>query len=97
MIVLFKCNLCDNFIKKLYAKNIKQPNFLNCHCGGIMERQVPEFGTSSLEIVDNGNMNKKVELRKDANQRSKERGDIYIKNMEERESVLGIKKDEEKK
>lgn len=97
MIILYKCNLCDNSIKKYYANGVKQPGFLTCACGGVLERQVPDFGTSSLEVVDNGVMQKKVELRKDANIRSKERGDIYIKTQQERDSILGIKKDENKK
>jgi hypothetical protein len=57
-----------------------------------MEKQMPEFGTTSLETVDNGNMIRKVELRKDAIHRFKERGDIYLKNLEERERH--IKKDD---
>ena len=56
-----------------------------------MELQNPEFGVTSLEVVDNGNMIKKVELRRDASAKAKERGDIYAKTMAERDSV--IKKD----
>jgi hypothetical protein len=97
VIILYKCNLCGNSIKKYYHSDTKQSNFLNCECSGIMERQVPDFGTSSLEIIDNGSMAKRVELRKDANVKFKEKGDIYIKTKEERDSVLGIKKEEDKK
>lgn len=90
--VKYVCNLCKNEIKKLYSDKSKQPGFLSCECGGAMEKQLPEFGTTSLETVDNGNMLRKVELRKDAVERFKERGDIYIKNMNNREKIL--KKDE---
>lgn len=93
MLLKFKCNLCDNSIKKLYdPKKMKVPGFLHCQCGGVMEKELPDISTSSVEVVDNGAMARKVELRKDAVQRSKERGDIYIKNMEQRERI--IKKDE---
>lgn len=94
MIILFKCNLCDNEIKKYYGGKDIQPNFLQCQCGGVMERQVPDFGTSSMEVVDTGIMARRVELRKDASAKAKERGDIYVKTMNERDSVLGIKKDD---
>lgn len=92
MLVLYRCNLCENEIKKLYQTNDKQPPFLSCECSGVMEKQLPDFGTTSLEIVDNGAMARKVELRKDATKRFKEKGDIYIKTMNERDKVS--KKDE---
>jgi len=91
MLVLYKCNLCDNEIKKLYNSQDKQAPFLQCQCGGVLERQLPDFSTTSFEVVDNGNMHKKVYLRKDAKAKAKEKGDVYIKTMEERNSV--IKKD----
>lgn len=94
MIILFKCNLCDNHIKKYYQNGDIQPNFLTCQCGGVMERQVPDFGMTSMEVVDNGVMARRVELRKDASLKAQEKGDIFIKTMEERNSVLGVKKDE---
>jgi hypothetical protein len=58
-----------------------------------MERQLPNFSMSSVEIVDNGAMSRKVELRKDAIEHSKQKGDIYIKTMNERDRIL--KKDED--
>ena len=92
MMVRYKCNLCENEISKIYKSKDKQPPFLQCECSGVMEKQLPDFGTSSLEIVDNGAMARKVELRKDAVERFKEKGDIYIKTMNERDKIL--KKDE---
>ena len=94
--VLYKCNLCDNKIKKFYQSKDMQAGFLSCQCGGVLERQVTDFGTTSLEIVDNGNMAKRVELRKDAAFKFKEKGDIYAKTMDTRDSVLGVKPDDEK-
>jgi hypothetical protein len=85
MMVKYRCNLCGNEIKKLYANKAIQPGFLTCECSGVMEKLQPEFGTTSLETVDNGNMVRKVELRKDAVNRFKERGDIYLKNLDKRE------------
>lgn len=92
MLMLYKCNLCANKIKKLYKSKDKQAPFLTCECGGVLEKQMPEFTTSSFETVDTGVMGKKVELRKDAVEKAKQKGDNYIKEMTERSSV--IKKDE---
>ncbi len=88
MMIKYKCNLCDNSIKKLYHKGDKLPGFLHCECGGVMEKELPNISTSSVEVVDTGTMARKVELRKDAVQKAKEKGDLYIKNMEQRERVL---------
>ncbi len=92
MMILFKCNLCSNQIKKLFQDKQTVSPFLTCACGGVLEKQMPDFGTTSLETVDNGNMMRKVELRKDAVNRFKERGDLYIKNTQHRDKIL--KKDE---
>lgn len=88
MLVLYKCNLCDNSIKKIYKTDQKQPGFLSCQCGGVMEKSLPNINTSSIEIIDNGLQQKRVELRKDAHERMKERGDKYIETLEERERVI---------
>lgn len=88
MIVLFKCVLCKNDIKKLYQKNQERPPFLNCACGGIMEAQLPDFETSSYEVVDNGNQAKKVLLRKDQVAKGKQKGDIYKDLVETRDGVV---------
>lgn len=88
MLVLYKCNLCGNTIKKLYKTGQLQPGFLTCHCSGVLEKALPNVNTSSIEIYDNGQMVKKVELRKDAAERMKERGDNYIKTLEDRETVI---------
>ncbi len=93
MLLKYKCNLCDNSIKKLYTKKDKIPGFLSCYCGGVMEKELPNISTTSLEVVDTGTMIKKVELRKDAIAKATEKGDNYIKTMNQRESVL--KKDED--
>lgn len=92
MIVLYKCNLCTNEIKKLYQTADKQAPFLTCECGGVLEKRLPDFGFSSIEIVDNGNMSRSVELRKDAVQKFKEKGDQHVKLMETRDRIL--KKDD---
>lgn len=92
MMMVYKCNLCNNLIKKLYNNNNEVAGFLQCSCGGVMEKQMPNISTSSIEMVDNGAMAKRVELRKDAVQRMKERQDTYIKTIEERDRVL--KKDD---
>lgn len=89
MMVKYKCNLCDNSIKKIYdTKKYKVPGFLSCQCGGVMEKELPNVSTTSVEEVDTGTMARKVELRKDAVKRSREKGDIYIKTMEDRERIL---------
>lgn len=88
MMILFKCNLCDNSIKKVFSGDAKIPPYLTCQCSGVLEKQLPEFSTSSFEVVDNGNMQRRVELRKDATLKAKEKGDIYIKTMNDREKVL---------
>ena len=88
MLVLYKCNLCSNQIKKLVKEGAKHAGFLQCHCGGILEKALPNINTSSIEIVDNGLQQKRVELRKDAHERMKERGDKYIETLEERERII---------
>jgi DNA-directed RNA polymerase subunit RPC12/RpoP len=88
MMVLYKCNLCDNEIKKLYQDKAMQAPYLVCECGGVLEKCLPNFDTSSVEVVDTGAMSRKVELRKDAAKRFKEKGDIYIKNTQDRERIL---------
>jgi hypothetical protein len=92
MLLKYRCNLCGNEISKLFSSKSMSAPFLACECGGIMEKCLPDFSTTSFEIVDNGNMHKKVELRKDAVIKAKEKGDIYIKKMEDREKI--IKKEE---
>lgn len=89
MLIKFKCNLCGNEITKLLSV---RPPFLECECKGVMEPQLPEFSTTSVEVVDTGTMIKKVELRKDAIVKAKEKGDQYIKTLETRNRIL--KKDE---
>jgi hypothetical protein len=92
MLILYRCNLCSNEIKKLYQPSALRAPFLYCQCGGVLEKQLPDFSVNSFETVDNGNMAKKVQLRKDAVEKAKEKGDNYTKTMMEREKV--IKKDE---
>lgn len=92
MLIKYKCNLCSNEIKKLYQGEQKIAPFLTCACSGVLEKQIPDFSTSSFETVDNGNMNRRVELRKDASKKAREKGDNYIRRMAERERVT--KKDE---
>ena len=92
MLIRFVCNLCGNEIKKIFKTKQEIPPFLTCHCSGVLEKQLPDVSTTSLEIVDNGSMARKVELRKDAVERHREKGDIYIKTMNDRERIL--KKDE---
>jgi hypothetical protein len=92
MLIKYKCNLCENEIKKLITGNVKFAGFLPCACGGVMEKQLPDFGVSSFETVDNGLMAKKVLIRKDATHKAREKGDLYIKTMENRDKIL--KKDE---
>jgi hypothetical protein len=88
MIIKYKCNLCENTIKKLYHRGDKMPGFLQCECSGVMEKELPDVSTSSVEVVDNGVMARKVELRKDAVAKAKEKGDNYIKAMDARERPL---------
>lgn len=92
MLILFRCNLCGNDIKKLFGTKDLVPGYISCECSGIMEKQIPEFAMQSYETVDNGNMTKKVQIRRDAAFKSKQKGDLYIKEMEDRDKV--IKKDE---
>lgn len=92
MILLYKCNLCGNECKKYYGTDAKIAPFLQCECSGVLEKQLPEFNTNTFETVDNGNMGKRVELRKDAVNKARAKGDDYIKKMEDRNRV--IKKNE---
>lgn len=93
MMILYRCNLCKNEIKKVFSPTAKIAPFLTCHCSGVLEKQLPDFSTSSFETVDNGNMARKVELRKDAAMKSRQKGDVYIETMRKREK--GFKKDED--
>jgi hypothetical protein len=88
MVILYRCNLCANEIKKLYLGVAKKAGFLKCECGGNMEQQLPNVSTSSFEVVDNGNMEQKIYLRKDAKKLAQEKGDAYIRKIEEREDPL---------
>lgn len=85
MLVEYQCNLCFNKIRKIYndVKDVK--GYLECHCGGVMEKQLPEVSTSSMEVVDTGNMARKVELRKDITNKLRERGDKVLEIMEKRD------------
>jgi hypothetical protein len=84
MLVRYKCNLCNNQIKKIVDSD-KTTGYLNCFCGGVLEKQLPEISTSSLEIVDNGNMARQVELRQDIKSKLKERGDKLTETLEQRD------------
>jgi hypothetical protein len=88
LIIKYVCNLCGNSIKKLYGQNDKVAGFLNCSCYGVMEKELPDISTSSVEIVDTGTMVRKVELRKDAVYKAKEKGDTYSKTMDQRDRIL---------
>lgn len=88
MLLKYKCNLCDNSITKYFKSKKDVTPFFYCECGGVLEKQIPNFGVSSVEIVDNGNMSRRVELKKDAIKNAKEKGDKYIEKMESRESVF---------
>ena len=89
--VLYKCNLCKNEIKKIYKTAKEQAGYLECYCGGVLERQLPSVSMASIEVVDNGNMARKVELRKDITQRLKERGDKLLEEMDNRDKPLDKK------
>ena len=91
MLVEYMCNLCFNKIRKIYNDPKDQKGYLECHCGGVMERQLPDVSTSSMEVVDNGNMARKVELRKDITNKLRERGDKLLKTMEERDNTTDKK------
>lgn len=84
MLVRYKCNLCNNEIKKIVDAD-KVAGYLNCFCGGVCEKQLPEISTSSLEVVDNGNMARQVELRHDIKNRLKDRGDKLAETLEQRD------------
>jgi hypothetical protein len=86
-ILLFKCNLCDNKIKKMIRDGEQVPAFLSCECGGVMEKDLPDISTTSVEVLDNGFQARRTEVRKDAKRKFKERGDLYVKTMEERDKV----------
>lgn len=93
MLMKYKCNICGNEIEKLFKVKAEVTPFMHCgECGGILEKQLPEFATSSVETVDTGVMQKRVELRKDATQKARQKGDNYIKMLESRDRI--IKKDE---
>lgn len=85
MMTVYKCNLCNNTIKKIYKNAKDQAGYLQCFCGGVLERQLPDISMTSIEIVDNGNMARQVELRKDITQKLRERGDKLLEEMDKRD------------
>lgn len=92
MLLKYKCNLCSNEITKYFSSMKDAAPYLQCECHGVLEKQLPDFSTTSFETVDNGNMYRRVELRKDAVAKAREKGDNYIKTLNDRERV--IKKNE---
>ena len=83
MLIRYKCNLCSNEIKKIVSGT--PAGYLDCFCGGVLERQMPEVSSSSMEVVDNGNMARQVELRKDITNNLRERGDKLAELLENRD------------
>lgn len=93
MLINYKCGICDNEIIKYALKSQEAPETFMCHCGGTMQRDLPDFGSLSVEVIDNGSMAKPVELKKDAAKNLQAKGDLVIKQSEDRLTV--IKKSEE--
>ena len=91
MMVKYKCNVCGNTIKKIYKQSKDKAGYLTCYCGGVLERQMGEISSTSIEIVDNGNMARQVELRKDVVQHLKDRGDKLLEEMENRDKPVDKK------
>lgn len=88
MLIKFKCNLCDNHIRKLIKEKKDIPFFLTCDCGGVMEKTLPEITTTSVEVVDNGYANKRLEIRKGINEKAAQRGQQMIDNLENRDKLV---------
>lgn len=88
MLVKFKCNLCDNSIRKLIKEKKDIPFYLTCDCGGVMEKTLPEITTSSVEVVDNGFANKRLEVRKGINEKANQRGQAMIDALEDRNKLV---------
>jgi hypothetical protein len=63
-LITFICNNpeCENKKEHFYAKRKDVPSFLDCFCGGKMERTLGISSTSSKFTVDNGLQPKSVEL-----------------------------------
>ena len=63
-LICFACNNpeCDNKKEHFYAKRKDIPSFLDCFCGGKMERTFGVASSSSKFTVDNGLQPKAVEL-----------------------------------
>lgn len=87
-ILKFKCNLCENSIKKMFKDGDKIPPFLTCECSGVLEKELPDISTTTVETIDNGFQSKRIEIRKDAQQKFRERGENYIKTMNERDRQI---------
>jgi hypothetical protein len=85
MVFVFKCNLCGNNIRKLFAGPAKRPPFLNCQCGGIMEVQLPEFSTTTTETVAMPGQTKKAVWRSGAQETNKENKQKYRDIIEKRD------------
>ena len=60
--VLYQCNLCENNIKKFYNSPKDVKGYLECECGGVMERQLSSPSSNSKQYVDNGVQGKKTEV-----------------------------------
>lgn len=60
--VLYQCNLCPNKIKKFYNSQKEVKGYLNCECGGVMERQLSSPSSNSKQYVDNGVQAKRTEV-----------------------------------
>lgn len=87
MMVIYKCVLCGNSIRKLVQS--KPAPYLNCQCGGILEKQVPNISATSYEVIDDGNSMKKAVRREGGMDKLAERGNNYVKEMNDRENLLG--------
>lgn len=63
MIIYYKCNGCDNSIKKHFRKSKDIVEAIDCgECGGELERQLSAPTSKMTQVIDNGIQARKVEV-----------------------------------
>jgi len=80
MLVRYFCEKCGKSKTKYHSKSKDVPDELPCCDGGVLERQLSSPTTKTTIIVDNGIMQKKVEVSNDILQKErnilKKRGEL---------------------
>lgn len=87
MMIIYKCPTCGATIRKIFQNNPKKT--IDCSCGGVCEKQIPDFNSTSYEVIDNGSSVRKAVRREDGQKKGYERGDKLTQTLKDRENLLG--------